>query len=46
MERDGGMDKREGQTQGQVENEILKKWCDGSGKEREDGCDLLQLTLF
>lgn len=34
MERDGGMDKREGQThlQGQVENEILKK---RSGGERE-----------
>ena len=48
MERDGRTDKRKGQIylQGQVENEKLKKWCDGRRKAEEDGCDLFPLILF
>jgi len=38
------MDKREGQIylRGQVENEKLKKWCDGRSKAHEE----IYFTLF
>lgn len=47
MGQDEGMDKAEGQAhlQGQVENEIQKKWGEGRRGESDDRFDMLRLIF-